>query len=137
VREFVLDASFALCWCFEDEATAETESLLTTLENQQCVAWVPAIWRYEMLNGLGKGVTRGRLERGKAFLFWQEVQALPVRVVDVPVDEKLLELALQHNLAVYDASYLGLVQARQLSIATVDDKLQQAAESIGIPVIRP
>jgi predicted nucleic acid-binding protein len=37
---------------------------------------------------------------------------LPIRVVDIAVDEKLLELALKHNLAVYDASYLSLRRAR-------------------------
>jgi predicted nucleic acid-binding protein len=137
VREFVLDASFALCWCFDDEATPQTESTLTSLENQEAIAWVPAIWRYEMLNGLGKGVTRGRLTRDKALLFWQEVQALPVRVADVAVNETLLELALKHNLAIYDACYLSLTQARRLPLATVDGKLQQAAESVSVQVIRP
>jgi predicted nucleic acid-binding protein len=137
VREFILDASFALCWCFEDEATAQTESILTTLQNQEAIAWTPAIWRYEMLNGLGKGVARGRLTRDKALLFWQEVQALPVRLADVAVNETLLELALKYNLAVYDATYLSLAQARRLPLATVDKKLQQAAEGIGMQVIRP
>jgi predicted nucleic acid-binding protein len=137
VREFILDASFALCWCFEDEATAQTESTLTSLQNQEAIAWIPAIWRYEMLNGLGKGVARSRLARDKAFLFWQEVQALPVRMADVAVNETLLELALKHDLAVYDASYLSLAQARRLPLATVDGKLQQAAESVGMQVIRP
>ena len=88
-------------------------------------------------NGLGKGVSRGRLTREKALLLWQEMQALPVRLVDVPVDEKLLELALQYNLAVYDASYLSLAQARKLPLATGDGKLQQAAESAGIQAIKP
>jgi predicted nucleic acid-binding protein len=137
VSEFILDASFALRWCFEDEATAQTESTLTNLQDQEGVAWVPAIWRHEMLNGLGKGVTRGRLTRDKALLFWQEMQALPIRVVEIAVDETLLELALKHNLAVYDASYLSLAQARRLPLATVDGKLQQAAESVGIQIIRP
>ena len=137
MREFVLDASFALCWCFDDEATPQTESTLTSLENQEAIAWIPAIWRYEMLNGLGKGVIRGRLTRDKALLFWQEVQSLPVRVADVAVNETLLELALKHNLAVYDACYLSLTQARRLPLATVDGKLQQAAESVGVQVIRP
>jgi hypothetical protein len=54
VREFVLDASFALRWCFEDEGTEQTDALLMVLENQEGIAWVPGIWRYEMLNGLGK-----------------------------------------------------------------------------------
>jgi predicted nucleic acid-binding protein len=137
MREFVLDASFALCWCFEDEATAETESTLTILQHQQGVAWIPAIWQYEMLNGLGKGVVRGRLTRDKALLLWQELQALPIRVADVALNETLLELALQHNLAVYDACYLSLAQSRKLAVATVDGKLQQAVESIGIQVIKP
>jgi len=63
--------------------------------------------------------------------------ALPIHVVTVPVDERLLELALKHNLAVYDATYLGLAQNRQVPLATVDGKLQQAAESTGLQVIRP
>lgn len=137
MREFVLDASFALCWCFEDEGTAQTESLLTSLQNQEAMAWTPLIWRYEMLNGLGKGVTRARLTRDKAFLLWQELQALPVREADIVADETLLELALEHNLAVYDVSYLSLAKFRQLPLATVDRKLQQAAESAGLEVIRP
>lgn len=137
MSEFILDASFALRWCFDDEATAQTESTLTNLQDQEAVAWAPAIWRHEMLNGLGKGVTRSRLTRDKALLFWQEIQALPIRVVDIAVDETLLELALKHNLAVYDASYLFLAQARRLPLATVDGKLQQAAEIVGIQIIRP
>lgn len=87
MREFVLDASFSLCWCFEDEATTETESILTSLQNQEAIAWAPAIWRYEVLNGIGKAVTRGRVARDKAFLFWQEMQALPVRIADIAVNE--------------------------------------------------
>ena len=90
-----------------------------------------------MLNGLGKGVTRGRVEREKAFLFWQEMMELPVRIVEIPVDEKLLELALKHNLALYDASYLSLALSRNLPIATSDGKLGRAAERAGLDVIRP
>jgi predicted nucleic acid-binding protein len=137
VSEFVLDASFALRWCFEDEATAETEALLTALQNQEALAWVPGIWRYEILNGLGKGVVRERLSRSKAFLLWQELLALPIHTVEVPIDERLLELSIQHNLAVYDASYLSLTQSRQLPMATVDGKLQKTTESLGFRIIKP
>jgi len=108
VREFVLDASFALRWCFEDEATEGSESVLTLLQNQEGTAWAPGIWPHEMLNGLGKGVTRGRVEREKAFLFWQEMMELPVRVVEIPVDLKLLELGcltVFGNLFILDADH--------------------------------
>lgn len=49
MREFILDASFALCWCFEDEGTTQTESALTRLQNQEAIAWAPAISRFTML----------------------------------------------------------------------------------------
>ncbi len=86
----------------------QSDRLLAALENQEALAWVPGIWRYEMLNALGKGITRTRLTREKAFLLWREIQALPIRFVDVPGDEKLLELSLQHNLAAYDACSLSV-----------------------------
>jgi len=114
-----------------------TEALLTTLQNQEATAWVPGIWPHEILNGLGKGVTRGRVERQKAFLFWQELRELPIHIVAVPVDDKLLELALQYNLAVYDASYLSLAVERGLPLATVDGKLKTASESVGLEIITP
>jgi predicted nucleic acid-binding protein len=93
VNEFILDASFALHWCFEDEATAASESLLTVPQNREGTAWVPGIWPHELLNGLGKGVTRGRFERARAILFWREIRELPIRIVDIPVDEYLLARA--------------------------------------------
>ena len=137
MREFVLDASFALRWCFEDEVTPATEALLTTLQDQTAQAWVPGIWRYEVLNGLGKGIARGRLTREKAFLLWEELLALPIHTVEVPVDEKLLELSIRHNLAVYDASYLSLTISRVLPMASVDGKLQTITENLGFMVIKP
>jgi len=82
--EFVLDASFTLHWCFEDEATPASDAVLTRLQNQTDSAWVPGIWPHELLNGLGKGITRKRVERQKAFSLWQEIRALPIRVIEVP-----------------------------------------------------
>jgi hypothetical protein len=56
---------------------------------------------------------------------------------DVAGDEKLLDLALFHNLAVYDASYLSLASSRKLPLATMDGKLQAAALNVGMAVIKP
>jgi len=137
VREFVLDASFALKWCFEDKSTVATEALLTLLQNEERLALVPGIWPYEILNGLGKGVTRNRVEKAKAILFWQEMQELPVTSVETPLDETLLEIALKNNLAIYDASYFNLAMSRGLPIATVDGKLLHASIKAGLEVIRP
>jgi predicted nucleic acid-binding protein len=81
----------------------------------------------------GKG-SPGRLGRDRAIRLWQELQELPIRIVDTPVDQNLPELALQHNLSVYDASYLSLTLSHKLPLATVDLKLRRAAESGGVGV---
>ena len=135
--DFILDASFALHWCFEDETTAASDAALTQLQNEKDTAWVPGIWPLEMLNGLGKGISRGRIDRQKGLSLWQEMRALPIRVVEIPVDETLLELALKHNLAVYDACYLSLAATRNLPLATGDGKLTAAAQSLGLGIIQP
>ena len=135
--DFVLDASFTLHWCFEDEATPASDAVLTGLQNQADSAWVPSIWPYELLNALGKGIIRKRVERQKAFSLWQEIRALPIRIIDVPVIEALLELALQHNLAVYDASYLSWAVSQGLPLATSDDKLMAAAQGASIHILQP
>lgn len=41
-RGFVLDASVALAWAFEDETSAYTEAVLDALTTGQ--AFVPTIW---------------------------------------------------------------------------------------------
>ena len=137
MNDLVLDASFALHWFFEDEVTERTESVLTLLQNQAGTAWVPTIWLFELLNGLGKGVARGRVDHGKAIAFWRELKELPVHIEEIPVDEKLLETAVKFDLAVYDACYLSLALLRGLPIATGDAKLQRAASQAGVVVIAP
>jgi predicted nucleic acid-binding protein len=133
----VLDASFALHWCFEDEVTAETEAVLSSLQKQETTALVPTIWAHEILNGLGKGVTRGRIERAKAFELWDQIRHLPVEAVDTLLDGQLLALALEHDLAVYDAAYLSLAVDRHLPVATADGKLGRAAANCGLAILSP
>jgi len=66
-----------------------------------------------MLNGCGKGIARGRLTRDKgASILARSVSLASSRDRCCHVNDTLLNLALKHNLAVYDASYLSLVPAR-------------------------
>ena len=137
MNDLVLDASFGLRWCFEDESTPGTEAVLTLLQNQKCAAWTPDIFGFEMLNGLGKGIARGRIDRNKALLLLREIHELPIRTVAIAPNEQLLALALQRNLSVYDASYLSLALTLSLPLATADGKLRNAAEVRGIEIIKP
>lgn len=46
----VLDCSVAVSWCFEDEATPETEAILERVRDEGAI--VPALWHLELGNVL-------------------------------------------------------------------------------------
>jgi predicted nucleic acid-binding protein len=58
-----------------------------------------------------------------------EVDPLDVRV------SLLIETARRTNLTVYDAAYLELAARRRLPLATLDDKLREAARRAGLALI--
>ncbi len=76
---FVLDASYALTWCFADRATSNTDATLTRLEAAVDSAIVPPIWKIEVANALGKAVVRRKLIADRALEIWRELSLLPIR----------------------------------------------------------
>jgi predicted nucleic acid-binding protein len=66
---FVVDASVALTWCFEDEATTFTDGLLERVRQGDQIV-VPAHWPTEISNGLLVAQRRKRIKPGQPALFW-------------------------------------------------------------------
>ena len=64
---FVVDASAALAWCFEDEASSFTDGLLDRLRHGDQIV-VPAHWPTEISNGLLVALRRGRIKAGQSVL---------------------------------------------------------------------
>jgi predicted nucleic acid-binding protein len=138
VSVFVLDASYALTWCFLDRATPDTDATLRRLETALDSAIVPVIWQIEVANALGKGVVRRKLSVTRAQEIWEELALLPIRQSASPLDiPVLLDLAVHHNISVYDACYLQEARRERLSLTTNDRDLSQAAESYGVAVMTP
>ena len=132
---FVIDASITVAWCFEDEATDATESLLRRLLTEGGLA--PGHWPFEVANALRSGERRGRLDDVKLSTARSLLEALPVDVApaDIRVALGVVDIARSHDLSVYDAAYLGLAAARNLGLATVDQRLAAACRTAGVMVI--
>jgi hypothetical protein len=76
---FVVDASVALAWCFEDEATVWSDALLDRLKAGD-EAIVPALWPVEVANAVLMGVRRRRISGEKARRFFEDLRALPIHI---------------------------------------------------------
>lgn len=90
-----------------------------------------------MGNALRKAVTRAKVPLARALDIWAELQFLPIRHVAIADIPQLLEVAVKHNLSVYDSCYLQAAIASHLPLATNDKKLIDAAEANHLVTMTP
>lgn len=130
---FVLDASVAVAWCFEDERQFHGDAALEALKKDSALA--PAIWPFEVANALLVAERRGRLSRSDLARFTQLLAGLPIEIERRTTDgifDSVLHTAQAQNLSVYDAAYIDLAMRSGLPIASLDARIRAASASVGI-----
>jgi len=134
---FVVDASVALAWCFQDEATNWTDGLLERLRHGDR-AVVPAHWPAEISNALSFAARKKRITLDFPAVFWDQLARLPIETeppLNAAQAKAILSLSEKHSLTSYDAAYLELAQRRRLPLATLDADLRLAAQSEGTTLL--
>ena len=126
---FVLDASIALCWCFEDERSRYSDGVLNALKT--CSAIVPPLWPLEVANGLLVGERRERLTPFQSAQFLTLLRQLPIQV------EGAIDLGRETKLTSYDALYLSLAMQKGCMLATHDKAMRRACQKVGIELYKP
>jgi len=74
----VLDASVALSWCFDDEATAATREVLRRLQTDSAVA--PSLLPLEIANVLALAERRKRISPGRTAEFVELIDSLVIEI---------------------------------------------------------
>lgn len=129
----VLDASAAIAWMYGEAAAPELSRLYEA--TKELGAYVPQIWRVEIANVLLVGYRRGRYG-----LSIMEDHLADLALLRIAIDpetqnqawDRIVELAVTHNLTSYDACYLELAARMRLPLATLDKQLMQAAPQAGV-----
>jgi predicted nucleic acid-binding protein len=136
VSDFVLDASLALQWFFEDETDRKYSlDVLASLSEKR--ALVPLLWFYEVGNGLLMASRRNRITAAQIEAFLTRLKNLPIDAAE-QMPAEILELpafARIHGLTNYDAAYLALAQHSSLPLATTDGTLRFAAVSAHVSIL--
>lgn len=134
---FVLDNSVLVAWAF-DEQSSYADAVGKSLAEKRAI--VPALWPLEFGNTLLVAERRRRLTEAEAARIRDHVLSLGIEVVpDQPprVLTEVLALARYHGLTVYDASYLDLAVREGVPLATLDERLAEAARRAGVPLVEP
>ncbi|MBK9714648.1 MAG: type II toxin-antitoxin system VapC family toxin [Kouleothrix sp.] len=129
----VVDTSVILAVVLNEPSKSELVRLTTGTDLA-----APLSLHWEIGNALSAMIKRKRITLPEALQALLEYQKIPIRFLDVPLDDTLRVVA-QHQMYAYDAYFI--VCARQLScpLITLDGGLQTAARAaqIGIVEVTP
>ena len=131
----VIDSSAALSWCFEDEASPETDALFERVRDLGAV--VPGLWHLEIANVLLQAEKRGRITAGDVTMRLDLIAALPITTdseTTARAWREILALARAQGLTTYDAAYLELAIRRGLPLQTKDAALIGAANRCNVTI---
>lgn len=133
---FILDASIALSWCFQDESSSETWGLLDKLEEETAV--VPSLWPLEIGNILVLAERRKRISYAQLVQYVELMDRLPIQIDEETAHysfREIISLAHTEKLTTYDASYLELAMRLGLPLATKDKALAKVAKKLGLVLL--
>ena len=133
---FVVDNSVVMSWCFTDETDEYGDFVLERLSRE--AAAVPSIWPLEVVNVLLVAERQERISESDSLRFLALLLQLPIVVEhERPRDamQGLLALGRDNDLSSYDASYLALAMRNGLPLATMDNRLREAARRVMVPVL--
>ncbi len=126
-----------MAFVLKDEATVETDKVLDGL-GQSANAFAPALWRWEVANGLLMAERRKRIFPADCNRHLTELYALPVETDGNASQEAWnasLLLARKHSLTIYDAAYLELAIRQGVALGSLDTALRKAAKSEGVKLL--
>ena len=137
MTDFVLDASVALAWCFEDENTPSARQILARLTAE--AASVPATWPIEVANVLALAERCRRITPADSAEFIAKLEDVAILVDEETSSRafgRVLDLAREERLTAYDAAYLELAMRLGVPLASKDANLCNAAQRLGVSVLR-
>jgi predicted nucleic acid-binding protein len=128
---FVADNSVVLAWFVSSQSTAYSEKMLRRVAREPI--HVPVVWPLEFANALRQLERRRKIKPDVKAEILAAVEALGLQGdASPPGQRRLLDLARQYGLSVYDASYLELAIRLALPLATQDSVLAGAATKAGL-----
>jgi predicted nucleic acid-binding protein len=132
----ILDSSATLAWVFPQERTDAILNVFKLVANEGAV--IPELWRLEVANTLNVGIRRGRISQTNRSGILVDLENLPISIDGETRKHtwgRTLDLADQHGLTVYDATYLELALRLALPLASLDEDLRNAARHEGLALL--
>jgi predicted nucleic acid-binding protein len=136
MASLVLDASVTISALIEEDRSDEARIIFRDVVNDG--ATVPSLWPVEVGHILLLAVRRRLLSATARQDHLNDLSRLPITIDQETAHHAwrdTIELAEQHGLTLYDATYLELSLRLGLPLATFDVALRRAAAAVGIKLL--
>jgi predicted nucleic acid-binding protein len=129
---YVVDASVVIQHFIPDTNSLNADVLFDQI-SKTIEIHVPEFCLLECTNVLWKQVRFNNLTLDDAIASIQDLQMLPIYIEPAALLlQRALEIGVQHQLAVYDSTYIALAERLGYPLVTVDARQEQAAHAVGI-----
>ncbi len=128
----VLDASAFLTFLLKEESDIIDPTVIEKMLLQEADIVVPPIFYTEVLNALLMAVKRKRISRVQLEEYITITEAMPFHIEDSITIEEIANLALDHSLTSYDASYVALALEYRVPVISMDKAIQRVCQKLSL-----
>ena len=128
----VIDCSILIAGTAKDETSAIADQILERLESLELEAVVPSIFFLEVANVLVSNLRRKRIDVSDLDQYTELFSILPIKQDEGGNIKDIINLAVEHGLSAYDASYLELAKRNNFPLVTLDKKLNEVARKSNV-----
>lgn len=130
----IIDSTIVIANTLPDENNHYADQILLMLAEDKLQGIVPAIFYLECTNVLLMAERSKRINPSERIEYLDMIAQLPIDVDHTAANAESINtissIAEEFNLTSYDAAYLELAKRKNNPIATLDKKLQQAANQL-------
>jgi predicted nucleic acid-binding protein len=133
----VVDCSVTMPWLLKNDKTGYAMKVLRALAAGPALA--PRLWFLEVANVLLVFERKKRITQAESGQFTELLTQLPIEVDDsmyYRVFDRVIGLAREQMLSLYDAVYLELAMRKGAPLATLDKGLIKAAKAVGVEIAK-
>ncbi|OGX03416.1 MAG: hypothetical protein A3G87_09165 [Omnitrophica bacterium RIFCSPLOWO2_12_FULL_50_11] len=124
MERWIVDASVAAKWFFEEELQGQALALYRRLKDKEIEVIVPDLFYIEMASICRERIRRKMIRSHEASRIFKELIDIPLqRYSDYELSDIALENAVQFGISVYDAIYLSLAEIYVAPLVTADELL--------------
>ncbi|QEE16157.1 type II toxin-antitoxin system VapC family toxin [Promethearchaeum syntrophicum] len=122
VKNIIIDASVIVKWFIDENDSDKAEIIKEQFINEKINIIIPALLNFEVLSAL-KYSKLFNLEELNSVGESIENYGFNIIMIRDEIREKMIEFAINHDISIYDASYLALAEKFKTQLITADEKI--------------